>query len=265
MYSISKREHPIQFVNAFDILREQKRKLFGMPEIDNLLNFSDKKNICIVNRSTKYHNFLYSLFTQFCIDFYCFSNIDDLKRKNKTILIDAGSGNNLGYIHQNLIEKSIKTGFKTDKVLDNIIIVRAFTFYQFANIIINELPQFMNSLDCNIQIIVIDLLDTLFKTNRKRNSEFNLKKDFDENAKILDEIVNNLISISDKHFVIVSYNDIKNIAIGSITSKFKNTVNLNENYDISKEREQDKNKMQLQLEIKSINNIAKDFHVIKEG
>jgi len=78
MHSISKSEHhAIQFVNAFDILKEQKRNLFGIPEIDNLLNFSDKKNICIVNRSTKYNNFLYSLFTQFYIDFYCFSNIDD--------------------------------------------------------------------------------------------------------------------------------------------------------------------------------------------
>ena len=65
--------------------------------------------------------------------------------------------------------------------------------------------------------------------------------------------------------MIVSYNDIKDIALGSITSKFKNMVNLNENYDISTEREKDKNMMPLQLEIKSINNIAKDFHAIKEG
>jgi hypothetical protein len=44
MHSISKSEHhAIQFVNAFDILKEQKRNLFGIPEIDNLLNFSDKE------------------------------------------------------------------------------------------------------------------------------------------------------------------------------------------------------------------------------
>ena len=43
-HSISKSEHhAIQFVNAFDILKEQKRNLFGIPEIDNLLNFSDKE------------------------------------------------------------------------------------------------------------------------------------------------------------------------------------------------------------------------------
>ena len=52
MYSTTK-EFPVQFVNAFDNLQEQRRKLFNIPEIDNLLNYSDKKNICIVNRESK--------------------------------------------------------------------------------------------------------------------------------------------------------------------------------------------------------------------
>src|ERR687885_272563 len=106
MYSTPKKEHSIHFVNAFDKLQEQRRKLFNIPEIDNLLNFSDKKNVCIVNRGSK----------------------------------------NTSY-----------------NFLDNIIVVRAFTFYQLANIIIDKIPQFMNNLDCNTQIIVIDLLGTLFK------------------------------------------------------------------------------------------------------
>ena len=55
MYSTSK-EFSVQFVNAFDKLQEQRRKLFNMPEIDNLLNYSDKKNICIVNRESKNAN-----------------------------------------------------------------------------------------------------------------------------------------------------------------------------------------------------------------
>jgi hypothetical protein len=237
MYSASKSEHhSIQFVNAFDILKEQKRKLFGIPEIDNLLNFSERKNLCIVNGFTKSSNFLYSLFAQLCIDFYCFSEVDSIdiqKKQNKTILIDAGNGRNLGYIHQNLVNQSIKKGFKINKVLDNTIIVRAFTFYQLANIIINEIPQFINSLDCHIQIIVIDLLGTLFKTNSKRNSEFNPKKDFNEDVKILDEILENLIHISNKHFVIVSYNGIKNLERMSIESKFQNAVEIIEQNDIT--------------------------------
>src|SRR6476620_337005 len=238
MYSTSK-EFSVQFVNAFDKLQEQRRKLFNMPEIDNLLNYSDKKNICIVNRESKNannnnnnNNFLYSLFAQFCFEFYFFSKNNACNKKNKTILIDAGNGNNLGYIHQNLIHQSIKTGFKINKVLDNIIVVRAFTFYQLANIIINEIPKLINKIDCQIQIIVIDLLDTLFKTNRKNKSKYNLKKHLDENENLLNEIVENLINISDKHFVIVSYNDIKNVTERSIISKFKNIVEINEQDDL---------------------------------
>ena len=264
MYIISK-EHPIQFVSAFDKLKEQRRKLLGIQEIDNLLNFSDRKNICIVNRELKNNsnNFLYSLFAQFCIDF-CFSSKNNgLNKEHKTVLIDAGNGNNLGYIHQNLIEKSIKTGCNINKVLDNTIIVRAFTFYQLANIIINEIPRFMNKIDYNIQILVIDILDTLLsssssskriKTNRKDNNNYDLEKDFDENANLLDEILDNLICFSDKHFVIVSYNDTNNLTKTSITSKFKNAVEMSEYVDTFKKRKQNKDDIKLQLKIKSINN-----------
>ena len=52
MYSyINSIEHKIHFENAFDKLYQQKRKLFGIAEIDDHLNFSDRKNICIVNSS----------------------------------------------------------------------------------------------------------------------------------------------------------------------------------------------------------------------
>ena len=59
----------IQFVNAFDKLQEQRRKLFGIPEIDYLLDFSDRKNICIVNRAANNNSFLCSFISKFCVDF----------------------------------------------------------------------------------------------------------------------------------------------------------------------------------------------------
>ena len=116
---LNPKEYPIHFVTAFDKLKEQRRKLFGIEEIDNQLNFSDKKNICIVNSCSSGSNILYSLFAQFCVDFCGFSddnNIDIQKKQNKTILIDARNGSNLGHVHQNLIEHSIKTGFTINKV-----------------------------------------------------------------------------------------------------------------------------------------------------
>jgi len=44
--------------------------------------------------------------------------------------------------------------------------------------------------------------------------------------------LDNLIHISDKHFVIVSYKDIKNITKRSVISKFKNIVEINEQDDL---------------------------------
>jgi len=121
----------------------------------------------------------------------------------RTILIDAGNGNNLGYLYLNLVKKSIKNGFDINKVLDNIIIAREFTFYQLANIIIKELPKLIDEqvVDCKIQIIVMDLLDTSLPSSssfgynkiRAKGNGYNLITDFDTNVNLLTETIDNLI------------------------------------------------------------------------
>jgi len=88
MYT-SFKEHTIQFVSAFDKLQEQRRKLFDIQDIDNQLNFLDRKNICIINRSFKKtsNNFLYSHFVKLCIEFF-FINYNILYNDNIIILFD---------------------------------------------------------------------------------------------------------------------------------------------------------------------------------
>lgn len=54
----------------------------------------------------------------------------------------------------------------------------------------------MDKMGCQIQILAIDVLDTLFKTNKKI-SKIDFEKYFEKNAKILDGIMDNLIKISD--------------------------------------------------------------------
>lgn len=106
----------------------------------------------------------------------------------------------------------------------------------------------------------MDLLETLLpsfsslnmkiKTNGRDNN-CNLKKDFEYNANILNEIVDNLVNISNKHFVIVSYNDINNLAERSIVSKFKNIAEINNQDSVVKGMEKDK--VKLLIKIKSNN------------
>lgn len=127
------------------------------------------KKIPIKSIQEKNNNFLYSIFAQFCLDYCCNKEviINKEREKKRTILIDTRSCNNLGYLDLNLVKKSSKYGFDIHKVLDNIIITRAFIFYQLANIIIHELPKLIDQqiIVCKIQIIVMDLLDTLLQSS----------------------------------------------------------------------------------------------------
>jgi hypothetical protein len=255
LYSyVNSNEHKIHFENAFDKLYQQRRKLFGIPEIDSLLSFPDSKNICIVNSLENNNNFVYSFIAKFCVDF-CFDN--DTKKgnnqNNKTILIDAGSGNNLASIYLHLTNKALKEEFSIHKVLDNTIIARAFTFYQLANNIINEIPKLIDSLRCKVQIIVVDLIQTLFSSSLISNNKRIRKdtKNYDQNSKLLIEIIDTLIHISGEHFVIVTYNNTDSLIKSTITSKFKNVVEMDKVENIIKENKGHKY-TNLQMKIESI-------------
>jgi hypothetical protein len=67
--------HLINYVN--------KKESCLVSEIDDNLNFSDRKNVCIVNSSGNNNNFVYPFIAKFCIDF-CFDNNNE-KGNNQTI------------------------------------------------------------------------------------------------------------------------------------------------------------------------------------
>lgn len=157
------------FFNAFDEFKERSKQLFNIPEIDEYLYFEEKKNICIVNNSSLNisDNFLYSVITNTCITFHLKDDEDtcdkSIPTKKMTILVDAGNGNNLGHVYLDLTRKASIEGFDIKEILKQIIVLRAFTFHQMLDTIINEIPKFICQYDsnCKIQIIIIDLLNTL--------------------------------------------------------------------------------------------------------
>ncbi|MDQ4072982.1 MAG: hypothetical protein M3162_01620 [Thermoproteota archaeon] len=242
--------HPVRFVNALEEYKARNRELFGIKEIDRFLSFSEKKNICIVDSSYSKSSSIYSIIAQFCID-YC-RDIDRNKEEeeeNKTILIDAGNGNNLGYVYISLVNNAIKTEVNVRKILDRTMITRAFTFQQLANIVLKEMPTLIQKMDCNIQVIVMGLLETLASSSSSSSSSMILSPnqnesgstdgllgsniDFEPTVNLLDEIVDQLIEFSDKHFVIVHYNARRNLNLREsfIPSKFNNSIELIENDD----------------------------------
>ena len=76
-------------------------------------------------------------------------------------------------------------------------------------------------------------------------------KDFYESEKLLNEIVDNLINLSDKHFVIVTYTNFSNWIKGTTFSKFKNVLEIDKINEIIKVKKQYKD-TDLQMKIDSI-------------
>ena len=236
------------FINAFDEFNDIRRKLFEIPEIDKFLSFSNKKNVCIQNQTYGNNNFLHYIIAKICINYHRLLDSESGSNKSKekkTILIDAGNGNNLGSVYLNLTKLANEKEINIDILLDSIAIVRAFTFYQLANIVVNELPKFIDRLDNKIQIILLDLFDTLVPSTLLKTKEFKdndccysgSSNEIEDNIGIVNELVDVLVNLSEKYFVILTYNEIANIVYhnNSIVSKFDNAINIKQ---VSDKKEQ---------------------------
>jgi hypothetical protein len=241
------------FINAFDEFNDIRRKLFEIPEIDKFLSFSNKKNVCIQNQTYGNNNFLHYIIAKICINYHRLLDSESAGSSNKskekrTILIDAGNGNNLGSVYLNLTKLANEKEINIDILLDSIAIVRAFTFYQLANIVVNELPKFIDRLDNKIQIILLDLFDTLVpSTLLKTKKEFKdndpcccysgSSNEIEDNIGIVNELVDALVNLSEKYFVILTYSEIANIEhhSSSIVSKFDNAIKIKQ---VSDKKEQ---------------------------
>lgn len=229
------------FFNAFDEFNERNRQPFNIPEIDRYLLFEDKKNVCIVNNSSSNisHSYLYSIITNACIEYHL--NSDEVTydnnispKKKMTLLIDAGNGNNLGYIYLDLVKKSSDEEIDIKEFLKQIVVLRAFTFYQMLNIVINEIPKFIYQCDsdCKIQIIVLDLLNTLIESSSRSivskdtNSHFKTERDFKNNEKLVIEALEILLNLSNNYFVILTCDNRTRIIDDSFFYKFSNYLEI---------------------------------------
>ncbi len=234
--------HSNKFISAYEELVDNNRKLFNIPPIDNFFHFQDKKNIIIINRCETTQHLLYHLVAKLCIGHSKYNE------KNKTILIDAG-GNNLGYLHINLTKMSVKEKFNMNKLLNNIILSRAFTLYQLANILINELPILIQNLNCKTQIIVLDIFDTLLPplANKVKSKSTKDASDVKEGkTKLLNEVLQCMINFSKDHFSVLAFTNFRKIFSKNILSHF------NQILEIVRIHDNKKNKNETILHLKTI-------------
>jgi hypothetical protein len=224
--------HSNKFISAYEELIDNNRKLFNIPPIDNFFCFQDKKNIGIVNRCEATRHLLYNLVTRLCI-----GHSKD-NEKNKTVLVDAG-GNNLGYLCINLTKMLVKEKIHTDKILDNIMLSRAFTLFQLANVLINEVPALIQKLNCKMQIIVLDIFDTLLSplANKVKSKLTRNASDVKGGkAKLLNEMLQNMINFSKDHFSVLAFTNLRKIFSKSIFSHFSQILEIDCIHDNKKNK-----------------------------
>jgi hypothetical protein len=212
-----------RFISAHEELADNRRKLFGIPLIDDFFHFHEKKYISIINRCKTTTHLSYHLVAKLCIEFS-----KNNGEKNKTILIDGG-GNNLGYLYVKLTKLSVKEQFNINQLLDNMMISRAFTFYQLTNVIINELPILIRKLNGKLQIIVLDMLNTLVNPSTSKTKSKSIKNvsDIEEDKiKCLEEILQNIISLSKYYFSILVFTDFKKTFNKNIFSGFDHMLEI---------------------------------------
>jgi hypothetical protein len=200
---------------------DNSRKLFDIPAIDDFFCFQDKKNISIINRC-KTTQLLYHLIAKLCIK-HSKDNED-----HKTILIDGG-GNNIGHLYAGLTKLSVKERFNTNQLLGSIMLSRAFTFYQLANVLINELPPLVQKVNCKTQIIVLDIFDTLCSPSANKVKPKLTKNAPDikgDKTKLLGEMLQAMINFSIQYFSILAFTDFSNIFDKIIFSHFNQIIEI---------------------------------------
>jgi hypothetical protein len=110
------------------------------------------------------------------------------------MFVDAGGGGKSSDIYQ-CINFALQDGLGINKVLQNIIISRAFTIHQLANIIIYQLPKIVQQF--NAKVIVIADLPNLF--THDPNTDCN------EAIYLIKEITNSFKKTLDNTLVVVSF------------------------------------------------------------
>jgi hypothetical protein len=123
------------------------------PDIKNidplLLYFTTGESVCVVGHA----GFTNLLISRLCVRALLSSNRydDEGFDSNHVIIIDADGNNSDPY---QCVSFARQYGLDIKKVLRSIIVSRAFTIYQLANLIVNELPKATKQFD-NAKLIVI--------------------------------------------------------------------------------------------------------------
>jgi DNA-directed RNA polymerase subunit N (RpoN/RPB10) len=173
-----------KFQTAYYDIEDRKRKItLDIEEIDSSITLTTEDCVGIIGEA-RYAN---TILIRLCVRALILKNPSELLEfAKKVIFIDAGGKNNSPDSFYRCVNFARQYGLDIKKVLQSIVVSRAFTIYQLADLIIYELPRVIQQLEAKV-ILISDLLN-MFVCDPQIKIE--------EGERMIKEIINSLRKIS---------------------------------------------------------------------
>jgi hypothetical protein len=197
--SSSERLSRPKFQTAYsDIEDRRKRRIltFDIEKIDSSISLSTVDCLCIVGER-KYTN---SILMRLCVRALISKRQDGFESTN-VFFLDAG--NNLDVFYK-CVNFTRQYGLNIKKVLQSIMMTRAFTIYQLADLLIYELPRIIEQFNNNGNVAVVMIADLLNLFTNDPNI------DLEEAIFLIKEIIISIRKTLDNTLVVVSFQQYNN-------------------------------------------------------
>jgi hypothetical protein len=172
-----------KFQTAYYDIEDRRRILtLDIEKIDSSITLTTADCVCIIGESRCANAILMRL----CVRALIIERQRKLLEFAKVIFIDAGGKNNSSDSFYRCVNFARQYGLDIKKVLQSIVISRAFTIYQLADLIIYELPRVIQQLEAKV-ILISDLLN-MFVCDPQIKIE--------EGERMIKEIIDSLRKIS---------------------------------------------------------------------
>ena len=173
-----------KFQTAYYDIEDRKRRItLDIEEIDSSITLTTEDCVGIIGEA-RYAN---TILIRLCVRALILKRKSELLEfAKKVIFIDAGGKNNSSDSFYRCVNFARQYGLDIKKVLQSIVVSRAFTIYQLADLVIYELPRVIQQLEAKV-ILISDLLN-MFVCDPQIKIE--------EGERMIKEIINSLRKIT---------------------------------------------------------------------
>jgi hypothetical protein len=190
---------PPKFKTAYADIEDKRRRIltFDIEKIDSCccgINLTTEDFVCIVVSSGGERKYANTLLMRLCVRALISKRQGGFESTN-VIFVDAGGGS-CSDVYQ-CVNFARQYGLDIKKVLQSVMISRAFTIYQLADLIIYQLPRIIQQFNDKVIVVVIADLLSLFTLDHNINRN--------EAISLIKEIINSIRKTLDNILVVVSF------------------------------------------------------------